>query len=338
MNPAPLLERLLCGENLTPSDVDLLIAGLVEGSLAPEALSAVLIAWRAKGETAVEIAAAAAAIRRHARAFPPPGGLFADCCGTGGDGARTYNVSTAVAFVAAGAGLPIVKHGNRAVSSSSGSADVCRSLGVPTELAPEEGAKLLAASGFVFLLAPLYHPGTARAMPVRRALGVRTVFNILGPLTNPAAPPVQLVGVDDPGRIRPLAEALAHLGVRHALVVHGGGLDELALHAPSRVVRLHEGVIDEGILTPEEAGLDPHPREALAGGDPETNARALQAVLAGEGPPAYRDAVLLNTGALLWTAGLAPDLVSGVATARESLVSGAALRVLARQRAYARGA
>ncbi len=338
MNPAPLLERLLGRDDLSSADIDALVDALVEGKLAPEALAALLVAWRAKGETAAEIAATAAALRRHARPFPAPAGLYADCCGTGGDGTRSLNVSTAVAFVAAGAGLPMVKHGNRAVSSSSGSADVCRSLGVPTELDPEDGRRLLEASGFVFLLAPLYHPGTAHAMPVRRALGVRTVFNLLGPLTNPAAPPVQLVGVYDPRRVRPLAEALAHLGVRRALVVHGAGLDELALHAPSTVARLHEGTIEELVLAPEEAGLERRPLASLAGGSPETNARALEALLAGEGPPAYRDAVLLNTAALLWTAGLVRDLAAGIAEARAALRSGAAERVLALQREHGRGA
>jgi anthranilate phosphoribosyltransferase len=338
VNPAPLLERLLAREDLATAEIDALVDALVDGNLAPEAFAALLVAWRAKGETPAEVAAAARALRRRAVPFPAPSGLYADCCGTGGDAQGTFNVSSAVAFVAAGAGLPVVKHGNRAVSSRCGSADVCRSLGVPTELGPEEARAALDASGFVFLLAPLYHPGTARAMPVRRVLGVRTVFNLLGPLTNPAAPPVQLVGVYDPARVRPLAEALALLGVRRALVVHGAGLDELGLHAPSTVARLEDGRIEELLLAPEEAGLEPRPLAALAGGSPEENARALEAVLKGDGPDAYRDAVLLNTAALLWTAGLSPDLPAGVERARASLASGAARRVLERQRELGRGA
>jgi anthranilate phosphoribosyltransferase len=338
VTPAPLLERLLGGDDLLGSEIEGLIDAWVDDRLAPEALAGLLVAWRAKGETAAEIAATARAFLRHARPFPVPEGLTADCCGTGGDGAGTFNVSTAVAFVCAGAGLPVVKHGNRAVSSASGSADVCRLLGVPVELGPEEGRRLLAASGFAFLFAPFYHPATARAMPVRRALGVRTVFNLLGPLTNPAAPPVRLVGVYDPRLVRPIAEALALLGVRRALVVHGSGLDELALHGPSQGARLTENGIEDLVLTPQEAGLEPRPRDALRGGSPEENARALEAVLAGEGAPAYRDAVLLNAGALLWTAGLTADLAAGVERARDALASGAALRVLALQREYARGA
>lgn len=337
MTGPALLEKLLRREDLAGEEIDGLAEALGAGDLAPELFAGLLVAWRAKGETPAEIAALARALRRLARPFPAPSGLFADCCGTGGDGAHTLNVSTASAFLAAGAGLPVAKHGNRAVSSASGSADVCQSLGVPLELPPERARALLDTSGFVFLLAPLYHPATARAVPVRRALGVRTLFNLLGPLTNPASPPVQLVGVYDPALVRPVAEALRHLGVRRALVVHGGGLDELALHAPTRATRLADGTLEDLVLAPEDADLPRRPLAELAGGTPGDNARALLALLEGEGSPAYRDAAVLNAAALLWTAGLEPTLRAARARAEESLRSGRARRILDLQREHARG-
>lgn len=329
-----LLERLLAREELTAPEIEALVDDLVSGALVPELLAAVLTAWRAKGETPSEIAAMARALRRHARPFSADLAFFADCCGTGGDGSRSLNVSTAVGLLAAACGLPVVKHGNRAVSSSSGSADVCQALGIPTELTPEAARVLLHDSGFVFLHAPLYHTATARATPVRRSLGIRTIFNLLGPLTNPAAPTVQLVGVYDPKRVRDLAEALGQLGVRRALVVHGAGLDEIALHAATRAARLQEGRIDELVLEPQDAGLPHYPLDELSGGSPADNARALLDLFEHPRPSAYHDIVILNTAALLWIADLASDLRDAASLARAALHDGRALATLRRQQEF----
>lgn len=324
-NPLP---RLLAGEDLTSEDSEHLFERLVLGRLEPAEIAGMLIALRMKGETAEEMTGAAHALSAAAEPFDRPDYLFADCCGTGGDGSGLINVSTAAAFVAAACGLPIAKHGNRSVSSRCGSADVLEALGARIDVEPRAARRILDETGFCFLFAPAYHPGMKHAALVRRQLSVRTVMNLLGPCVNPARPPVQLLGVADPKMLRRIASTLDALGVRHALVVHGSGLDEVALHAETRAIRLEEGEMQEIELTPEEAGLERAALSTVTGGDPAENAKRLRALLSGDGSRAEQDIVAFNTGALLMTAGRAATLREGTAQALDLLRSGAAGRVL----------
>ncbi|MGA7965683.1 MAG: anthranilate phosphoribosyltransferase [Gammaproteobacteria bacterium] len=327
------LERLYRSEDLSPEALEDLFTRLIAGVLDPVLLAALLIALKIKGERGSEIAAAARALREGSRLFPRPDYFFADSCGTGGDGKGTLNVSSGVAFAAAACGLPVAKHGNRSVSSRSGSADVLEVLGVNVRLDPTHARRCLDEAGVAFLFAPDYHPGIAHAMPVRRALGTRTLFNAIGPLVNPACPPCQLAGVYAPELVVPMAEALAELGVERALVVHGDGLDEIALHGPTVAARVGNGVVEELALTPEQAGLKRRPLEALAGGEPAANARALAAVLDGREQGAYAESIALNTGALLWVAERAQSLTEGTDMAWNVLASGRAGERLERLRA-----
>ena len=326
-NPLP---RLLAGEDLPSEDAEHLFERLVLGKLEPAEIAGMLIALRMKGETAEEMIGAARALSAAAEPFERPNYLFADCCGTGGDGSGLINVSTAAAFVAAGCGLPVAKHGNRSVSSRCGSADVLEALGAKIDAQPVRARMMLDEIGFCFLFAPAYHPGMKHAALVRRQLSVRTVMNLLGPCINPARPPVQLLGVADSSMLRRIAEVLDATGVRHALVVHGSGLDEVALHGPTQAIRLSDGVAFEVELTPEDAGLARAPLNVVTGGDAEENAGRLRVLLAGNGSAAESDIVALNAGALLMTAGLSADLRMGVALARDALRSGNAGRLLTR--------
>ena len=319
-----ILPRLFAGENLDETQSEQLFTELVEGGLSEPAIAAMLIALRLKGETAAELIGAARALRAADAPFPRPDYLFADTCGTGGDGSGSINVSTAVAFVAAAAGLPIAKHGNRSISSRCGSADVLEQLGANLDVSADVSRRALDETGVCFLFAPRYHPGLRHAGPVRRALKVRTIMNILGPCVNPAEPEVQLLGVADPQLIEPVAQTLLALGVREALVVHGGGLDEVALHGPTQAVRLSAGSIEPMIITPEDGGLRQEPLNGLKGGGPEENAERLKSLLMGHGTAVEADTVALNAGALLMTAGLAETLKVGVAVAKGVLASGAA--------------
>ena len=324
-NPLP---RLLAGEDLPIDDSEHLFERLVLGRLEPAEIAGMLIALRMKGETAEEMIGAAHALSAAALPFERPDYLFADCCGTGGDSSGLINVSTATAFVAAAAGLPIAKHGNRSVSSRCGSADVLEALGARIEVSPAAARKLLDETGFCFLFAPAYHPGMKHAALVRRQLSVRTVMNLLGPCINPARPPVQLLGVADPKMLRRIAQTLDALGVSEALVVHGSGLDEVALHAETRAIRLSGGAMTEIEIVPEDAGLERAPLSSVSGGDPEENAHRLRALLAGRGEAAENDIVVLNSAALLLTAGKAATLKEAADEARDALLSGAAGRVL----------
>jgi anthranilate phosphoribosyltransferase len=326
-NPLP---RLLAGEDLTSDDAEHLFERLVLGRLEPAEIAGMLIALRMKGETAEEMVGAARALSTAATPFERPDYLFADCCGTGGDASGMINVSTATAFVAAAAGLPIAKHGNRSVSSKCGSADVLEALGVRLDLDAAAARRVLDETGFCFLFAPAYHPGMKHAALVRRQLQVRTVMNLLGPCINPARPPVQLLGVADPKMLRRIASTLEAIGVRQALVVHGGGVDEIALHAETRALRLSDGTVDEIEITPEEAGLARAPLSVVTGGDASENGARLRAILDGGGSVPEQDIVALNAGALLMTAGLAATLKEGVALAADTLAAGMAGRVLDR--------
>ncbi|MGZ2412778.1 anthranilate phosphoribosyltransferase [Sphingomonas sp. F9_3S_D5_B_2] len=325
-NPLP---KLLTGEDLPIEDSEHLFERLVIGKLEPAEIAGMLIALRMKGETAEEMIGAAKALSAAALPFERPDYLYADCCGTGGDSSGLINVSTATAFVAVACGLPVAKHGNRSISSRCGSADVLEALGAKIEVPPEKARALLDETGFCFLFAPAYHPGMKHAALVRRQLQVRTIMNLLGPCINPARPPVQLLGVADPKMLRRVAQTLEAMGVHQALVVHGSGLDEVALHGETRAVRLSNGTMDEIELSPEDAGLERAPLKVVTGGDVEENAVRFKALLAGRGTKPEEDIVVLNTAALLMTAGQDESLREGAARARQAIASGAVAKALA---------
>lgn len=322
------ISRLLEREDLDRFASRELFSEIVEGRLSEPLMAAAFVALRFKGETAEELAGAALALRGAARPFPSPDYLFADSCGTGGDFSGSINVSTTAGLVAAACGLPVVKHGNRSFTSKCGSADVLERLGARLDCPPELSRRVLDETKFCFLLAPAYHPGIAHAGPVRRALKVRTVMNLLGPCLNPARPRVQLLGVPEPKLLMPIAQTLRELGLERALVVHGSGLDEVAVHGSTEAVLLAGGGLERLEITPEQAGLRRFPIEEVAGGDPSRNAEILRSTLAGQASPAQSAIVAINAGALLFTAGLAADFREGVAAAEDSISSGRAIRLL----------
>jgi anthranilate phosphoribosyltransferase len=330
VSPDAALHRLFAGADLSQEESEGLFAELVGGRLVEPFIAAMLIALRFKGETAEEMIGAARALRAADAPFERPDYLYADTCGTGGDGSSLINVSTAVAFVCAAAGLPIAKHGNRSVTSPCGSADVLEQLGVKLDVSADVSRRALDETGVCFLLAPLYHPGLRHAAPVRRALKVRTIMNLLGPCLNPAEPQVQLLGVAEARHMEPVARTLDSLGVRNALVVHGSGIDEMALHGETQAIRVSEGTFEPITIVPEDAGLSRRSLDDLKGGGPAENAARMAALLKGEGSPAEVDAVAFNAGALLMTAGVAPDLKEGVARAKDALASGEPFTILTR--------
>ena len=309
---------------LTRDEAESAFRQLFEGEATPSQIGGLLMALRTRGETVEEFAAAAAVMRAKCHKVTAPEGAI-DIVGTGGDGKGTLNISTATAFVVAGAGVPVAKHGNRNLSSKSGSADALSQMGVQVMLPAEAVEKAMAETGIGFMMAPMHHPAMAHVGPVRAELGTRTIFNILGPLTNPAGVKRQLTGAFSPDLLRPMAETLGQLGSERAWIVHGSdGTDELSIAGPSAVAELVDGSVTEREVHPEDAGLPVHPFEAILGGSPEENGRAFRALLGGE-TGAYRDAVLLNAAAALVIAGAAPDLKAGVERAAESIDSGAAL-------------
>lgn len=322
-----LLERVIAGGDLLASETEDVFARIVRGEADGIALGALLVALRMKGETADEIAGAARALLSAAEPFDVPNYPAMDCCGTGGDGRGTLNVSTATAFVLAALGVKIAKHGNRAVSSQSGSTDVLHALGIATEVSADRSRALLDQHNLCFLHAPLYHPGVRHAMPVRQALKVRTLFNLLGPIINPARPSLRLMGVYDERFLDTVAETLRSLGIARAYVVNGE-VDEFAIHTTTQVAELKDGVIRRMIVTPESAGLPRHDIEQLKGGVASDNAREIVALLNGEGRPAFRDAVTLNAAAGLLLAGKVADLRQGAEAARECLAAARPARVL----------
>jgi len=317
------------GRSLSQAEAAAVMSEIMTGEATPAQLGAFLVALRLKGETVDEIAGMAQVMREHAVRVPIDG-LVVDTAGTGGDGQGTFNVSTAAAFVAAAAGARVAKHGNRAVSSDCGSADILEALGAKIELSPEQVAHCIREVGFGFMFAPAFHPATRHAAGPRRELGLRTVFNILGPLTNPAGAQCQLMGVPQAGLAGQMAAVLQRLGCRHALVVHGyGGLDELSLSGPSTVHELREGVIREYDVFPENLGLEPAPTEAIRGGSPADNASALRAIFGGAQGP-LRDVVLLNAAGALIAADLSEDFPQGLTLAGDALDGGEAGRRLER--------
>jgi len=308
---------------LTRDEAEAAFDALMEGTATPSQIGGFLMALRTRGETVDEIAAAAAVMRAKCRRVTAPEGAM-DIVGTGGDGKGTLNISTATAFVVAGAGVPVAKHGNRNLSSKSGAADALTELGIDVMVGPEVVEAALRDVGIGFMMAPMHHPAMKHVMPTRTELGTRTIFNVLGPLTNPAGVRRQLTGAFSAELIRPMAETLAALGTEAAWLVHGAdGTDEISIAGPTSVAALENGRIEMREIHPEDAGLPAHPFEAILGGTPAENAAALSALLDGaEG--AYRDAVLLNAAAALVVAGKAQDLREGVEMARESIDSGAA--------------
>jgi anthranilate phosphoribosyltransferase len=318
----PLIARAAEGP-LTRPQAEAAFAAIMEGDATPAQLGGFLMALRTRGETVDEYAAAATVMRAKCLHVRAPEGAI-DIVGTGGDGKGTLNISTAAAFVVAGAGVPVAKHGNRNLSSRSGAADALTELGINVMVGPQVVERALAEVGIGFMMAPVHHPAVRHVMPARAELGTRTIFNILGPLTNPASVRRQLTGAYSRAVIRPMAETLGALGSDRAWVVHGAdGTDEVSIAGETHVAELRDGRVSQFAVHPEEAGLPTHALAAITGGSPRQNAAALRALLAGE-PSAYRDAVVLNAAAALVIAGEAEDLGVGAGLARESIDSGEA--------------
>lgn len=299
---------------------------IMSGEATPSQIGGFLMALRMRGETVDEISGAVATMREKMLRVDAPDGAI-DIVGTGGDGSHSVNISTASAFVIAGAGVPVAKHGNRGLSSQTGAADVLMALGVKIDKSPEAIGHLIHETGVGFMFAPAHHPAMKHVGPTRVELGTRTIFNLLGPLSNPAGVKRQMVGVFAPEWVEPLAETLRNLGAEHVWVVHGDGFDEITTTGETYVAELCDGNVRSFSINPESVGLKRHAREELRGGDAAFNAAALRAVLGGK-PGAYRDTVLMNAGAGLVVAGRAPTLADGVAMAARSIDDGSALRVL----------
>ncbi|MFN3606169.1 MAG: anthranilate phosphoribosyltransferase [Cypionkella sp.] len=308
---------------LTRDEATAAFEALFEGNGTPAQMGGFLMALRVRGETVDEYAAAASVMRAKCNAVRAPEGAM-DIVGTGGDGKGTLNISTATAFVVAGAGVVVAKHGNRNLSSKSGAADALGEMGLNVMIGPDVVERCLAQAGIGFMMAPMHHPAIRHVMPVRAELGTRTIFNILGPLTNPAGVKMQLTGAFSAALLRPMAETLLALGTTSAWLVHGGdGTDEISIAEPTRVAAVEGGTVREFTITPEDAGLPRHPFADIMGGSPAQNADAFRALLAGQ-KGAYRDAVVLNAAAALLVAGRADTLHQGADLARTSIDSGAA--------------
>jgi anthranilate phosphoribosyltransferase len=318
------------GEELAEETAATVLREVMEGRSSPEETAGLLIALRTRGETADEIAGLARTMRELATKVDVSTDGLVDTAGTGG-GTPTFNVSTTAAFVAAGAGCPVAKHGNRSATSQCGSADVLEALGARIDLGPEQVADCIESVGFGFMFAPQHHAAMKHVVPVRKALGVRTIFNLLGPLTNPADAPHQVVGVSDGPFLEHMAMALARLGGRSALVVSSeDGLDEISIAAPTRVVELRDGKVETYTVTPEDLGVERTPLDTIAFGAPEENARVTRAVLSGEDTGVARSLTLVNAGAAIYAAGRADSLRTGVEVAATAVDSGAAGDVLER--------
>jgi anthranilate phosphoribosyltransferase len=317
------IERVTDGEDLTVEEAETVATAIFEDATEAQ-IGALLAALRAKGETEAEIAGFAKGMRAAARTIAPDREVLVDTCGTGGDDHDTINVSTTSAIVASGAGVPVAKHGNYSVSSSSGSADVLEEVGVAVDAEPPAVEDAIEDRGIGFMLAPVFHPAMKAVIGPRKELGMRTIFNVLGPLTNPAGADAQVLGVYDPDLVSLIARSLAHMDVDHALVVHGSGLDELAIHGETTVAEVRGGEVEEYTLRPGDVGLQRHDVANVAGGSPEENAADLEGIVDGTVEGAKRDIILLNAGAAVYVAGEADSIEAGVERAREAIDSGAA--------------
>jgi anthranilate phosphoribosyltransferase len=342
--PAPVpevirdaLRTVSTGKPLTPEDAEAFMAAVLDGEVTPAQLGGMLVGMHARGETPGELAGFVRAMRSRAVAVEAPEGTI-DTCGTGGDVRGTFNISTASALVVAAAGVPVAKAGNRAVSSRAGSSDVMRALGLTVEQSAEAAEASLRDDGFAYLHAPSFHPGMRHAGPVRMELGVRTAFNMIGPLANPARPRRQLVGVPDPAAAGSVADALYELGTERAFVVHGERLDELPLDGTGVIHDVREWGVEKHTVTAGEVGLTAAETEAFSGGSSEDNAALIVRILEGAEPGPRHDVVALNAGAALVVAGRADDLRGGVELAAETIASGAAREQLERLRASAAAA
>jgi len=323
-----VIAAVVSGKILDEATAEAFLSAWMDGHVSPAQAAALVSVMAYRGEQPAEIVGFARAMRSHAVRLEAPEGTL-DTCGTGGDGKDTFNISTAVAFVAAAAGIPVAKHGNRAASSRSGSADVLQALGAVIDLPVSASETLLRETGLCFLFAQVYHPAMKAAAQVRKELGFRTIFNILGPLTNPAGAKRQVLGVFHEGLVPIVGEALVTLESEHALVVHGAeGLDEFSLAGPSRVAEVKDGAVRAYRLAPEDVGLRSAPIEAVRGGSPEENAEIVRRVLAGEERGPKRDIVLYNAGAALYVGGKAASVREGVALAAEIIDAGRALATL----------
>ena len=333
MQHNPLLEKLYSGHSLSTSESTALFNAVIQGELSNEQIAAMLIALKVRGANTEEITGAVAASLQNAKAFPHPNYSFADIVGTGGDGQNTINISTASAIVAASMGAKVAKHGNRSVSSKSGASDVLTALGVNVNITPEQARQALDEIGVCFLFAQQYHSGFRHVAPVRAALKTRTIFNILGPLINPARPTYHLLGVYAPELVKTYAETAVALEHQHSFIVHGSGLDEVALHGETQVAEIKNGKIEYFTLTPEDFGLKTQSLESLRGGEPQENAQMLTALLQGKGKTEHANAVAANTALLLKLFGH-DDLKQNVQNVLAHLASGKAFETLQKLATY----
>jgi len=323
-----ILSPLVEGQDLSQPATETFFKQVLNGEIEPALLASVLTALKIKGETPEEIAGAAIAIRSAATVFPEKSYNVADCVGTGGDGANTINISTTAAILGAACGLKMAKHGNRSVSSMSGSADLLEAFGVNLNMSPNTASNCLDKANLCFLYAPAYHSGFKHAGPVRKAMGIRTIFNILGPLVNPAAPNIMLLGVYIPELLKPIAQALQLTGVKRAFVVHGSGLDEIALHGDTQVIEIKDKQLIERTISPQDFGLKNYTLDTIKGGTPQENADIIKAILSGKGQEAHNAAVIINCAALLYLHDKADNLPAAAQIASDVLKSGKALQTL----------
>ncbi|KUI99312.1 anthranilate phosphoribosyltransferase [Vibrio sp. MEBiC08052] len=321
----PIIEKLFSQVSLSQEEAHTLFSQIIQGEMAPILMAAMLTALKLKGETPEEISGAVQALLDNATPFPRPDYDFADIVGTGGDGANTFNISTTSAFVAAACGVKVAKHGNRGVSSKSGSSDLLDAFGIDLAMTPQATREALDELGVAFLFAPQYHGGVRHAMPVRQTLKTRTIFNILGPLINPARPNIELMGVYDPDLIHPIAQTMLKMGMKRAAVVHGSGLDEVAIHGPTLVAEIRDQTITEYLLTPEDFGLKTYPLSAIQGGTPEENRQLIENLLTGKGTEAQMAAVAVNVALLLRLFGR-EDLKANAQQAIDIMKSGQAFQ------------
>ncbi|WP_436930524.1 anthranilate phosphoribosyltransferase [Halosimplex halobium] len=315
------IEAVTNGEDLTLEEAREAATAVFEGATEAQ-IGALLAALRAKGETEAEIAGFAQGMREAARTIDPDRAPLVDTCGTGGDDYDTINVSTTSAIVAAGAGVPIAKHGNYSVSSSSGSSDVLEEVGLDMDTAPEAVEATIEEAGIGYMHAPAFHPAMKAVIGPRREVGMRTIFNVLGPLTNPAGADAQVMGVYDPDLVPLIGRAVAEMPVDHALIVHGSGMDEITIHDETAVAEVEDGEVTEYTVTPEDLGLETHDIEAVSGGSPEENAEDLLGIVEGDVRGAKRDIILANAGAAVYVAGKADSLAAGVEAAADAIDSG----------------